>query len=103
MEEFEHQVIDHAVEYVNGKIHTNGMENFWSLLKRSLNGTYVSVEPFHLFRYVDEQAFRYNNRQETNDSQRFDLVVSQIFGKRRQSFLCNREAVRKRGVVESVA
>jgi len=82
MEEFEHQVIDHAVEYVNGKIHTNGMENFWSLLKRSLNGTYVSVEPFHLFRYVDEQAFRYNNRQETNDSQRFDLVVSQIFGKR---------------------
>jgi len=82
MEEFEHQVIDHAVEYVNGKIHTNGMENFWSLLKRSLNGTYVSVEPFHLFRYVDEQAFRYNNRQETNDSQRLDLVVSQIFGKR---------------------
>jgi transposase-like protein len=58
MEEFEHQVIDHAVEYVNGNIHTNGMENFWSLLKRSLNGTYVSVEPFHLFRYVDEQAFR---------------------------------------------
>src|SRR6266851_6886554 len=58
--EYDHAVIDNAVEYVNGNIHTNGMENFWSLLKRGLHGTYVSVEPFHLFRYIDEQAFRYN-------------------------------------------
>jgi transposase-like protein len=69
--EFEHQVIDHAVQYVDGKIHTNGMENFWSLLKRGINGTYVSVEPFHLFRYLDEQTFRFNERKLT-DAQRFD-------------------------------
>ena len=55
-------MIDHAVSYVNGHVHTNGMENFWSLLKRSIKGTYVSVEPFHLFRYLDEQAFRFNER-----------------------------------------
>jgi hypothetical protein len=78
MEEFELQVIDHAVEYSNRKIHTHGMENFWSLLKRSLNGTYVSLEPFHLFRHVDKQAFRYNNRQGMNDSQRFDLVAPDL-------------------------
>ncbi len=60
--DYAHQVIDHAIEYVNENVHTNGMENFWSLLKRSINGTYVSVEPYHLFRYVDEQAFRPNNR-----------------------------------------
>ena len=61
--DFEHaRVVNHAVEYVHGQIHTQGIENFWSLLKRSLSGTYVSVEPFHLDRYVDEQAFRYNNR-----------------------------------------
>ena len=59
--DFKHQVINDAVEYVNGNVHTNTMENFWSLLKRGLHGTYVSVEPFHLFRYLDEQAFRYNN------------------------------------------
>jgi transposase-like protein len=82
LSEFEHQVVDHAVKYVDGKIHTNGLENFWSLLKRGLNGTYVSVEPFHLFRYLDEQAFRYNNREEMNDSDRFDLAVRQIVGKR---------------------
>jgi transposase-like protein len=80
--EFEHQVIDHAVQYVDGKVHTNGLENFWSLLKRGLNGTYVSVEPFHLFRYLDEQSFRYNNRKEMNDSERFTLALSQITGKR---------------------
>ena len=62
LDEFQHGVVDHAVQYVDGKIHTNGLENFWSLLKRGLNGTYISVEPFHLFRYIDEQAFRYNNR-----------------------------------------
>jgi transposase-like protein len=79
---YAHQVIDHAVAYVDGKIHTNGLENFWSLLKRGLAGTYVSVEPFHLFRYLDEQAFRYNNRIEMNDFDRFKLATSQIVGKR---------------------
>src|SRR5229473_1451700 len=80
--EFEHQVIDHAVSYVEGNIHTNGLENFWSLLKRGINGTYVSVEPFHLFRYLDEQTFRFNNRKEMNDYDRFRLALSQITGKR---------------------
>lgn len=80
-EDYTHQVVDHAVEYVNGNVHTNGMENFWSLFKRGIRGTYVSVEPYHLFRYVDEQAFRFNNRTLT-DSQRFDIVMSQIVGKR---------------------
>ena len=61
LNEFQHEVVDHAVEYVLGEVHTNGLENLWSLLKRGLNGTYVSVEPFHLFRYLDEQAWRYNN------------------------------------------
>ena len=79
--EFTHQVIDHAEAYVNGQVHTNGCENFWSLLKRSISGTYVSVEPFHLFRYVDEQAFRFNNR-EVEDVDRFVMAVSQIIGKR---------------------
>ncbi len=59
---YEHKVIDHAVSYAHGAVHTNGMENYWSLLKRGIKGTYVSVEPFHLFRYLDEQAFRFNNR-----------------------------------------
>src|ERR1039458_4732421 len=63
LDEFQHEVVDHAVEYVRGEVHINGLENFWSLLKRGLSGTYVSVEPFHLFRYLDEQAFRYNHRQ----------------------------------------
>jgi transposase-like protein len=80
--EYEHQVIDHAIEYVNENVHTNGMENFWSLLKRGINGTYVSVEPYHLFRYVDEQAFRFNNRNDMNDADRFNAVLSQIVGKR---------------------
>ena len=80
--EYAHKVINHAVAYVDGAVHTNGLENFWSLLKRGLHGTYVSVEPFHLFRYLDEQAFRYNNRQELDDAGRFSLVVSQIVGKR---------------------
>jgi len=60
--DYQHAVINHAVEYVNGNVHTNTMENFWSLLKRGLHGTYISVEPFHLFRYIDEQAFRYKTR-----------------------------------------
>src|SRR6202049_2808304 len=80
--DFQHQVINHAVEYVNGNVHTNAMENFWSLLKRGLHGTYISVEPFHLFRYIDEQAFRYNNRKEMDDSDRFKAVMKQVVGKR---------------------
>ena len=80
--EYTHNVIDHAKSYVEGNIHTNGLENFWSLLKRGIHGTYVSVEPFHLFRYVDEQAFRFNNRKAMDDSDRFDLAVRQIVGKR---------------------
>jgi transposase-like protein len=79
---YAHQVIDHAVKYVDGQVHTNGLENFWALLKRGINGTYVSVEPFHLFRYLDEQAYRYNNRKEMNDFDRFKLAMSQIVGKR---------------------
>jgi transposase-like protein len=81
MEEFKHEVVDHAVECVRGKVHTNGCENFWSLLKRSLGGTYVSVEPFHLFRYLDEQTFRFNNRRMT-DGERFSIAVDGIVGKR---------------------
>jgi len=80
--EYAHQVIDHAVAYVDGKVHTNTLENFWSLLKRGISGTYVSVEPFHLFRYLDEQAFRYNNRKEMDDSDRFQMALKQITGKR---------------------
>jgi transposase-like protein len=85
-QEYAHQVVDHAVEYVRGKVHTNGLENFWSLFKRGINGTYVSVEPFHLFRYLDEQEFRFNNRGNrevpVNDGQRFVMALSQITGKR---------------------
>ena len=68
--DYAHQVVDHAVQYVDGRVHTNGLENFWSLLKRGIAGTYVSVEPFHLFRYLDEQAYRFNNRK-MNDAERF--------------------------------
>ena len=82
MDEYAHGIVNHAEQYVNGNIHTNGLENFWSLLKRGLHGTYISVEPFHLFRYIDEQAFRYNNRKDMNDSDRFDVVMSQIVSKR---------------------
>jgi transposase-like protein len=85
-DEYAHEVIDHATGYVRGQVHTNGLENFWSLLKRGLHGTYVSVEPFHLFRYIDEQVFRYNNRKTKEnpmtDSDRFSLAVSKIIGKR---------------------
>ena len=85
-EEYEHQIIDHAVKYVDGRVHTNGLENFWSLLKRGLSGTYVSVEPFHLFRYLDEQVFRFNNRatkeNKVTDADRFDMIVRKLVGKR---------------------
>ncbi|MES2659637.1 MAG: IS1595 family transposase [Verrucomicrobiota bacterium] len=80
-DEFTHKFVDHAVQYVKGNVHTNGLENFWSLLKRGLKGTYVSVEPFHLFRYLDEQAFRYNERKDDNHG-RFLNVVGGIFGRR---------------------
>src|ERR1022692_1241464 len=81
LDEFQHEVVDHAVEYVRGEVHTNGLENFWSLVKRGLKGTYISVEPFHLFRYLDEQVFRYNNRK-MNDGDRFNIVVREIVAKR---------------------
>ena len=80
--DYAHAVVDHAVEYVNGRIHTNGLENFWSLVKRGLKGTYVSVEPFHLFRYLDEQSFRYNYREDLDDSGRFEIALAQVIGKR---------------------
>ena len=85
--DYAHEVIDHADGYVRGQVHTNGLENFWSLLKRGLGGTYVSVEPFHLFRYLDEQMFRYNNRRDAfkkpvPDYVRFNLALSNILGKR---------------------
>ncbi len=73
---------DHAVEYVKGRVHTNGLENFWSLLKSSIHGTYVSIEPFHLFRYLDEQAFRYNNRKSMDDKGRFECILSNVAGHR---------------------
>lgn len=76
-----HHVIDHAERYAEGQVHVNGLENFWSLLKRSLKGTYVSVEPFHLFRYLDEQAFRFNNRK-LSDVARFVITAASVFGKR---------------------
>ena len=80
-EDYIHEVINHAVEYVRGNIHTNSIENFWSLLKRSIKGTYVSVEPSHLQRYVEEQVFRYNERKGT-DGTRFEKITSQVSGKR---------------------
>src|SRR5580704_1061741 len=79
--EYIHLVIDHAETYVNGNVHTNGIENFWSLLKRGLKGTYISVEPFHLFRYLDEQAFRFNERKQ-DDGGRFVSAMQGITGKR---------------------
>lgn len=78
---YEHRVIDHAEAYVEGNVHTNGLENFWSLLKRALRGTYVSVEPFHLFRYIDEEAVRFNTRQ-AKDGARFRKVLGSVVGRR---------------------
>lgn len=80
-EEYAHKVIDHAVAYVDGTVHTNNCENFWSLLKRAIKGTYVSVEPYHLFRYLDEQSFRYNERALT-DAERFTMVMRNIVDRR---------------------
>jgi transposase-like protein len=85
-QEYIHETVNHVEEYVRGNVHTQGIENFWSLLKRGLKGTYVAVEPFHLDRYLDEQMFRFNNRatkdNPLNDADRFMLAVSQISGKR---------------------
>jgi transposase-like protein len=79
--EFDHETINHAESYVRGQVHTNGIENFWSLLKRSLHGTYVSVEPFHLSRYIDEQVLRFNTRDDS-DAARFEKVLGQVAGRR---------------------
>jgi transposase-like protein len=79
--DFVHEVVDHAECYAKGNVHTNGLESYWSLLKRALGGTYVSVEPFHLFRYLDEQAFRFNERL-CSDAERFVLVLDGIVGRR---------------------
>jgi transposase-like protein len=84
---YAHEMVNHAETYVNGNCHTNGLENFWSLLKRGIGGTYVSVEPFHLFRYIDEQAFRFNNRLDADgevirDYDRFKAALSQVVGRR---------------------
>jgi transposase-like protein len=80
-DDYVHAAVDHAIAYVVGQVHTNCLENFWSLLKRTIKGTYVSVDPFHLFRYLDEQTFRFNHRQAT-DGERFVTVVRDILGKR---------------------
>jgi hypothetical protein len=79
---FVHEVINHVEGYVRGHIHTNGIENFWSLLKRALGGTYVAVEPFHLDSYVDEQVFRFNNRKDMDDKGRFEHAMRNVAGKR---------------------
>ena len=79
--EFVHGFVNHAEKYVDGAVHTNGMENFWSLFKRCIKGTHVSVEPFHLFRYLDAECFRFNNRK-TDDGERFLRAIGQVEGKR---------------------
>lgn len=79
--EYVHEIVNHLESYVKGRVHTNGLENFWSLLKRTLKGTYVSVDPAHLFRYLDEQCFRFNRRRFT-DAERFVLVIGQVIGRR---------------------
>jgi hypothetical protein len=84
--QFVQKVVNRSQEYVNGQVHTQGIENFWSLVKRTLRGTYIAVEPFHLDAYLDEQVFRYNNRttgdNPLHDWDRFMLTVSHIVGKR---------------------
>ena len=81
--DYVHKFVNHAEKYVEGNVHTNGIENFWSLLKRGLKGTYVSVEPFHLFRYLDEQAFRYNERKHADgDAGRVSEILSSATGRR---------------------
>jgi transposase-like protein len=100
--EFVHETVNHVNEYVRGQVHTQGIENFWSLLKRGLRGTYIAVEPFHLDRYIGEQVFRYNNRatkdNPLNDADRFMLAATQIVGKR----LTYRELTGKVGETETL-
>ncbi len=83
---FVHDVVNHSLQYVKGRVSTNGCENFWALLKRTLHGTYVSVEPFHLDAYIDEQVFRFNNRatkdNKLTDADRFAFLMAQVAGKR---------------------
>src|SRR5207302_11488234 len=79
--DFAHETVDHAVTYVEGNIHTNYIENFWSLLKRGLHGTYISVQPFHLFRYLDERMFTFNER-DLNDLRRFEKTLRSAAGRR---------------------
>jgi transposase-like protein len=83
-QDYIHATVNHINEYVRGEVHTQGIDNFWSLLKRGLRGTYVAVEPFHLDRYVAEQVFRFNNRatkdNPLNDADRFHLAMSQVGG-----------------------
>jgi hypothetical protein len=81
-QKFVHETVNHLNEYVRGDVHTNGIENFWALLKRTLKGTYVAVEPFHLDAYVDEQVFRFNNRKGKNDQMRFEAAMKNVSGKR---------------------
>jgi len=85
-DKYVHEFVNHMETYVRGQVHTNGLENFWSLFKRHLNGTYVAVEPCHMERYLDEQVFRYNNRgtkkEPKSDADRFDLVLRNLVGKR---------------------
>src|SRR5439155_1023338 len=85
--EYQRQFVNHLEKYVDGQVHVQGVENFWSCLKRSLGGTYIAVEPFHLFRYVDEQAFRFNNRKDAlgrklPDAMRFTEAMSRVAGHR---------------------
>jgi transposase-like protein len=79
--DYDHRVVDHAECYAKGNVHTNGLESYWALLKRALRGTYISVEPFHLFRYLDEQAFRFNERW-GKDTDRFELLLKGVVGRR---------------------
>jgi transposase-like protein len=79
---FVHEIVNHMQEYVHGEVHTNGIENFWSCLKRTLRGTYVAVEPFHMDSYLSEQVFRFNNSVKSSDSKRFEKVMGQVAGKR---------------------
>lgn len=85
-DKYVHEFVNHIETYVRGQVHTNGLENFWSLFKRHLSGTYVAVEPFHMQKYLDEQVFKYNNRgskeNPKNDADRFDLVLRNLVGKR---------------------
>jgi len=93
--EYIHETVNHMEEYVRGNVHTQSIENFWSCLKRTLKGTYVAVEGFHMDRYLDEQMFRFNNRIGMNDGDRFQKALAQVGGKRLTwKELTGKEAVR---------